>query len=347
MGARRPVVLSGGSGRRLWPLSTSDLPKQFAPLLPGATLFERTLGRLAAIGDSVDPIVVTGGNQLHLVRESAAGMGIGLGPVIVEPEGRNTAPAALASALVADQGETLLILPSDHLILDEDGFGEAIDRAVSLASSGHVVTFGVVPTGPETGYGYIESAEELGDHGEGLRVRRFKEKPSVEEATRLIAEGDHLWNSGMFVVDAQTLLSEAQEHCPDLLAGVRASLRDPVDGVVALESSFGRLEKISLDHAIMEKTDRAAVVPLDVGWSDLGSFEALWAVEEKDRGGNAASGDVHLQDVSDSLIVSTSRTIAVAGMSGVVVVETPDAVLVIPRLLAQDVKGLAESVEED
>jgi mannose-1-phosphate guanylyltransferase/mannose-6-phosphate isomerase len=262
----------------------------------------------------------------------------------VEPEGRNTAPAALAAALVADPDDTLVILPSDHLIEESGSFGSLVERAASLAGDGYIVTFGIVPDRPETGYGYIAMGEGLGD---GARVREFIEKPSDDQAARLLGEGSHLWNSGMFVVSVGTLLAEAEKHCPDLLGGVRSALGDPDDGVLELGASFGDVEKISIDHAIMERTSKAAVMPLDAGWDDVGSFQALWAVSDKDEDGNAVSGDVSLLDVHDSLVHATSRKVAVVGLDGIVVVETPEAVLVVPRERAQDVRDIAEAAGSD
>lgn len=325
-------------------MSTPELPKQFAPLVDGRSLFERALLRLVGVPGARGPIVVTGGEQVSLVREACADTGVEPALLVVEPEGRNTAPAALAAALAADPDDTLVILPSDHLIAESDSFGSLVQRAVSLAGDGYIVTFGIVPTRPETGYGYIAMGERLRD---GASVSEFIEKPSDDEAVRLLEEGSHLWNSGMFVVRAATLLAEAEMHCPELLAGVRSSVVDTEDGVLELGASFADVEKISIDHAIMERTGKAAVMPLDVGWDDVGSFEALWAVSDKDEDGNAVSGDAELLDVRDSLVLATSRKVAVVGLDCIVVVETPDAVLVVPRERAQDVRDIADAINSD
>ncbi|MCZ6457460.1 MAG: sugar phosphate nucleotidyltransferase, partial [Actinobacteria bacterium] len=243
-----------------------------------------------------------------------------------------------------DPDDVLVILPSDHLIRDQGAFADAVIHSVEYAVEGSVVTFGVVPSRAETGYGYIELGEPLPG---AFRVRRFKEKPDQEEAERLTSDGNHVWNSGMFVVSAAGLLMEASRHCPVILAGVTAAMRAPVDGIVELGAEFLNVERISLDHAIMEKTENAIVMPIDVGWDDVGSFEALWSIAEKDGRGNVTSGDTVLIDVEGSLVKATSRTVAVAGVSDVVVVETPDVVLVVPRNQSQMVRDLAERAESD
>lgn len=332
----RPVILSGGSGTRLWPLSTPELPKQFAPLLDGRSLFELTLQRLGSIAGAGPPLVVTGAAHVPLVMRSLA-------PddgarVLVEPEGRNTAPAAIAAAMVADDDEVLLIVPSDHLIADTEGFAAAALAAANAAEEGGIVTFGITPDRPETGYGYIETGEASGD---GMfRVAQFKEKPEAEEAIALAGDGRHLWNSGMFVVRAGNLLEEAQTLCPDIVTGVMSALDVGSEQVVELEGGFADVRSISFDYAIMEKTDRALVLPLDVGWDDIGSYRSLLDALPTDSEGNHADGEVTLRDVSGSLIVATSRHVAVAGLNDVVVVETPDAVLVMPLDRAQEVRDL-------
>lgn len=335
----RPVILSGGSGTRLWPISTPDLPKQFAPLLPGPSLFEQTFTRLAPMAEASSPLVVSGPDHLELVTVTAVDAGLQPALVIIEPEGRNTAPAALAAALASPPDEVLVILPSDHLIADEEGFRDRVLLAAEMAVRGHILTFGVVPSRAETGYGYIEQGEPVDG---GFRVSRFKEKPGAEEAAALWRDGKHSWNSGIFVVPAGLLIEEAARHAPELLMGVRSAMRDPEDGAVRLGESFVEVEKISLDHAIMERTSNALVVPIDVGWDDVGSFHALWAVADKDEDENAISGDVVTADVSGSLVIAGSRRVAVVGLDDVVVVETPQAVLVLPRDRSQEVRELIE-----
>lgn len=307
-------------------------------------MFVQALRRLAGQPGVSPPIVVTGSAHTHLVEAAVGDSGVGIHLVLVEPEGRNTAPAALAAALSSEPTDVLAILPSDHLIRDREGFADAVIRSVEHALEGSLVTFGVRPSRVETGYGYIELGEPLSG---ALKVRRFKEKPDRDEAERLTSDGNHVWNSGMFVVSAGNLLTEARRHCPEILQGVAAAMGAPVDGVVELGAEFLDVEGISLDRAILEKTEQAVVMPIDVGWNDVGSFEALWSISEKDGQGNVTSGDTVLLDVEDSLVTATSRTVAVAGISDVVVVETPDAVLVVPRSQSQLVRDLVERVEPD
>lgn len=336
------MILSGGSGTRLWPVSTPNLPKQFAPLIQGRSLFERTIQRFAPLSETLSPIVITGAGHVELVRVTSERSGVDPHLIIVEPVGRNTAPAAVAAALVSDPEDVLVIVPSDHLIGDEDGFRQAVLDAAKVARDGYIVTFGVRPTSAETGYGYIEKGEALNGV---FMVERFKEKPDIEEAQRLYDDGRHLWNSGIFVVTARALLDEARRLVPRILDGVHAALSDPDDGTLQLKSEFADVENISLDHAIMERTSKAAVVPLDVAWDDVGSFHALWAVSDQDEQANVLSGDAVTLDVSGSLVLATSRRVAVAGLDDVVVVETPEAVLVLPRSRSQEVKRLIEDVD--
>ena len=341
MPVARPVILSGGSGTRLWPLSTPDLPKQFAPLLPGGSLFVQTLLRMEGVVGMTAPVIVTGGAYANTARAMASDVGVPPEMMIVEPVGRNTAPAVLAAAMSVDTEDVLMILPSDHLVENVVGFASAVTDAVEKAVSGSIVTFGITPTSPETGYGYIEMGRASGN---SYQVNRFKEKPETTEAVALVSDGRHVWNSGIFVVVAGTLIEEALVHCPELVSGVRASLRPADDGVLCLGDEFLAVESISLDHAIMEKTKKAVVMPIDVGWSDVGSYEALYELSEKDEAGNAVSGDVLLRDVSGSLIRATSRRVAVAGLSEVVVIETAEAVLVLPKDRAQEAGEMATEI---
>lgn len=312
----------------MWPLSTAGVPKQFAEILDGETFFGRAIRRLAGHSDVVEPLVVTGDRHRDLIKEEADRSGVVLGTCIVEPEGRNTAPACIAAALVADPDDVLVILPSDHLIADESGFRDKVSSAVGHAVSGHIVTFGITPDSPNTGYGYIEMGEPVGD---AHRVVRFREKPGLEEAERLLSAGSHVWNSGMFVVSAGVLIDEGTTHCPEIVEAVRHSIVEAHEGFLYLTKDFRDAPSISFDHAIMERTERALVLPIDVGWNDVGSFEALWSASGKDDEGNAISGHVLLSAVSGSYVKATSRTVAVAGLDDVIVVETEEAVLVVAK----------------
>lgn len=347
MASIRPVILSGGAGTRLWPFSTPDSPKQFAPLFPGGSLFFQTLTRLQTLPELEAPIIVTGAAHVDLVDAETTRAGVEPLICLVEPAARNTAPAIIAASLVSAGDDVLVILPSDHLIRDEERFVDAVQNSIPLATAGRIVTFGIVPTRAETGYGYIEMGNPVPGDARAFAVRRFKEKPGQEEADLLASSAAHVWNSGMFVTMAGTLLSEARLHCPQILEGVASALTNPIGNRVELGEAFGEVKSISMDHAIMEKTKEAVVMPIDVGWDDVGSFEALWSVSEKDDQGNVTSGETVLIDVGNSFVKATSRTVAVAGLDDVVVVETPDAVLVVSRDKSQLVKDLFGRVESD
>lgn len=339
----RPVVLSGGSGTRLWPLSTSDRPKQFVALFDGRSLFDLTLDRLDGIEGVGEPIVVTGAAHRSLVEEALDTAGRGESLILVEPVGRNTAAAALAAALVSAPEDILVILPSDHLISDLDGFRTAVAAASEAAREGGIVTFGIEPSRPETGYGYIEVGDARG--GGVFTVRRFKEKPGQRTAEEMAADGRHVWNSGMFVVGAGVLVAEAESHCPGILDGVRRAVPDRSGAVIELSDEFTAVESKSIDYAIMERTDRAMVIPIDVGWDDVGSFPSLLAALGRDEAGNHIEGDVIVDGVTDSFIHATSRKVVVAGIGDVVVVETADAVLVMPLEHSQKVRELSERAD--
>lgn len=313
-------------------------------------MFELTVSRLQAMSSAMSPLVVTGKAHVSLVHDALRDAGVGSARILVEPVGRNTAPAALAAALAAEPGDVLVIVPSDQLISDVSAFREAVGLAAEQAGKGHIVTFGIKPTRPETGYGYIEIGNQLGDGAH--EVTRFKEKPVAAEAELLASDGRHVWNSGMFVARADHLLAEAGSHCPDILAGVKGAL--PAVGAQAagieideFGETFGGIEAISIDYAIMEKTDKALVIPIDVGWDDVGSYESLLAALSRDAAGNHVEGNVTINDVSGSFIKGTSRAVAVSGLSGVVVVETPDAVLVVPLDRSQSVRELSERADRD
>lgn len=329
----------------MWPLSTPERPKQFVPLFGGRSLFDLTLTRLDGIEDVAAPIVVTGVAHLDLVESALQRSGIENPQVVVEPIGRNTAPAAIAAALISEPDDVMVILPSDHLISEVDGFQQAVGLAAGHARDGAIVTFGIQPSRPETGYGYIE----IGDRREpgAFEVSVFKEKPTDEVARDMVADGRHVWNSGMFVAQAGLLLEEALSLCPAMARGVENALPPGNGRVRTLAPSFGDVEADSIDYAIMEKTERALVIPIDVGWDDVGSYRSLLAAVPRDSDGNHMEGEVILQDVTNSFINATSRTVAVAGMSDVVVVETPDAVLVLPLKRSQDVRDLARRVDRD
>lgn len=335
------MILSGGAGTRLWPLSTWDNPKQFLELL-GEPLFEATLSRLAGLAGVGPPTVVTGRDQVPAVDKALANQDMEASAVLIEPSGRNTAPAVVAAALISDPEDVLVVLPSDHLIADATAFGQAVTSAVELSRSGALVTFGIEPTRPDTGYGYIEKG---GPVGAGFRVDRFKEKPDGDEAVRLVADGAHLWNSGMFVFVAGRVVDEAMRQAPEIVAGVEAALPSERAGKIRLGEEFAGVPSISIDHAIMENAENAVVIPLDAGWSDIGSWQSVWEVSRHDEAGNALIGDVVALDVVGSYVRSESRKIAIAGVADLVVVETPNVILIVPKEKSQVVRDLAARSE--
>jgi mannose-1-phosphate guanylyltransferase/mannose-6-phosphate isomerase len=333
----RSVILSGGSGTRLWPISTPERPKQFGALL-GEPLFDATVRRALQIPGSGAITVVVAEDQVTRVEEAATRAGVVFDPVIVEPVGRNTAPAIAAACLLADPEDVLVVLPSDHAIADTAGFLAAVGDAVDLALDGYLVTFGVVPSRPETGYGYIQKGKPIRS---GFLVDRFREKPGPEDAEAMVRDGAHLWNSGMFVFKASTMSGEIEHSRPGLLDSVATAIGESRSGTVRLDTGFADVESVSIDQAVMEVTDRAVMVPMDAGWTDVGSWQSLWDVLEKGAAGNALKGDVVIRSVSNSLVVSTSRRVAVAGVDGMAVIETPEAVLVLPLDHSQLVRELA------
>lgn len=331
-----PVILSGGSGTRLWPMSRTSTPKQFVALTGPETLFQQAVKRAVGIDGVTAPIVV--GNRAHAETIEAQFEEIGVEPVaiIVEPEGRNTAPAIALAAHALDRADLMLVMPSDALILDEEAFRAAVSSAITPALEGHLVTFGVAPTRPETGYGYIE----IGDRrGEWSVVERFVEKPDVATAEDYVEDGRHLWNAGMFLFTAGMLLDGLDTHAPEVAASVSRAWeeRRTTGRVTEPGPSFASSPSISVDHAVMERADRVAVVPLDAGWSDVGSWQALWEAGS-DGEANVTIGNTLLRDVSGSYIRAGDRLVAVIGLEDVVVVDTPDAILIAAKDRSQDVK---------
>jgi mannose-1-phosphate guanylyltransferase/mannose-6-phosphate isomerase len=348
-----PVILSGGSGTRLWPLSRKNLPKQFLALGGNtATLFRQTVARArAAVADGI-PIVVCSDAHRFLVAEQLRALEVDGAPILLEPVPRNTAPAiALAAwqALSRDADATLLVLPADHLIGDTPRFVEAVGQALPLAAAGWLVTFGIEPTAPETGFGYIQHAEAIGDNG--FRVERFVEKPDAATAKTYLAAGNYAWNSGMFLFKAQRYLDELEQYAPAMHAASQAAFKQAktdLDFVRVDKEAFAASPDNSIDYTVMEKTTRAAVVPVSCGWSDIGSWDALWAVSQRDSDGNRLEGDVIAIDSHNCFVRGHERRlIAALGLDDMVVVDTPDAVMIAPRARVQDVKQLVERIKAD
>ncbi|MEE4143981.1 MAG: mannose-1-phosphate guanylyltransferase/mannose-6-phosphate isomerase [Halieaceae bacterium] len=344
-----PVLLSGGVGSRLWPVSRETFPKQFLPLAGELSMLQETLRRTSGLEETA-PLVVCNEEHRFMVAEQLRQVDIRASALILEPEGRNTAPAvALAAiqALANDPEALLLVLPADHVIRDVEAFADAVGRAVPLAEKGRLMTFGVVPTSPETGYGYIKCGAELDT---GLYdLERFVEKPDVATAQAYLDSGNYLWNSGMFLLRAATYLDELAEHAPGMLSCCREAMADAtadMDFVRPATDRFLACPSDSIDYAVMERTDAGGVVSLDCGWSDVGAWSALWDVASRDSDGNACKGDVMLDNCTGSYFRSESRLVAGIGVTDLVVVETADAVLVSDRANVQDVKRIVSRLKD-
>jgi len=346
-----PVILSGGSGTRLWPLSRQARPKQFLPLTGATTLFQQTLLRAGALGHGVQaPIVVCNAAHRALVETQAREIGSEPHAIVLEPVGRNTAPAVAVAALLASRAAAtgvdplLLVLPADHLIADQPAFAAAVGVAIEAAESGRLVTFGIVPDRAETGYGYIKRGVQRGGWAD---IGRFVEKPASSTAEAYVASGDYWWNSGMFLFSAALVLAELRAHVPALLDAcerIVAEARD--DGaIVRLGAAFAECPADSIDYAVMEKSACGAVVPLAAGWNDVGSWAALRDVVASDADGNARSGDALLEGCRNTYVVAKHRLVAAVGLDDVVIIETDDAVLVLKRDRAQDVKRIADALK--
>lgn len=342
-----PVVLSGGSGTRLWPMSRAALPKQLLPLVSGLSMLQETLDRLAGWVEIDAPIVVCGNDHRFMVAEQLRELNITAKSIMLEPIGRNTAPAIAAAAMtLADEPEALmLVLPADHVIRDVVAFELAVKRASVAAAAGHLVTFGIQPNSPETGYGYIQSGEVI-SHSEGcFEVNRFVEKPNLETAESYIKSGDFFWNSGMFLFKPSIYLAELTKYKPQIIQQVQLAVQNSnhdLDFCRLEEKAFSASPSDSIDYAVMEKTSLAALVPVDIGWSDVGSWAALWDVQARDDDGNHLRGDVFTLDVQDSLIRSESRFVAAIGLNDLIIVETSDAILVANKNYAQEVKKVVD-----
>ncbi len=342
-----PVILSGGSGTRLWPVSRESFPKQLWPLVSERTLIQETALRATGAGFA-PPVLVCNEEHRFLIAEQLREAGIVGARIVLEPCGRNSAPAIAAAALLVAETEpdaVLWMMAADSSITRTDALAEALGRAVAAARAGRFVTFGMKPTGPETGYGYIEVGPELAGTAGVHALASFVEKPDATAAARLVADGRHLWNSGMFVFTAATLLAEMEAYAPQVLHAVRAAVASrssDLDFCRLDRTAFAACPNISLDYAVAERTSHAAVVPADLGWSDVGSWNALWELAPKDEAGNVSLGDVLLENTRRCYARSDGMLTAVVGLDDTVVVTTEDAVLVMHRDRAQDVKRVVE-----
>lgn len=343
-----PVLLAGGSGTRLWPKSRAARPKQFLPLVGEGSLLEQTLQRLRGLPAIGAPLVVGAEAHRFLIAEQLRRAG-SAGTVVLEPCGRNTAPAAAVAALeaIASAGEQaqILVLPSDHVIADTGAFEQAVAEATSAAERGALVTFGIVPERPETGYGYIRAQVDADAHAGATPLQRFVEKPDRAAAEAYLAEGGYYWNSGMFLFPARAYLDALAALAPDILEAASAAhaqaTRD-ADFLRLDADAFAACRADSIDYAVLEKTDNAVVVPLDAGWNDLGSWSAVAAAGGADARGNSLRGDVLVEDSDNCLIHSDGRLVVALGMRDAVIVETADAVLVADAAREQEIKALVE-----
>ena len=367
-----PVILSGGAGSRLWPLSRELYPKQLLPLIGQKTLLQDTIARLEGINALAAPVIVCNDAHRFMVAEQIRLLGIEPQAIILEPCGRNTAPAVAVAALHALQQEEeplLLILPADHLINDVAAFQQGVATAVELAQQDKLVTFGIVPERPETGYGYIraeracplsfvpghllKSSEQCTVNSEqnpaAYPVASFVEKPDYETAVKYLESGDYYWNSGMFMFRASRFIDELKKYNPEMLHACQdavAGMTKDLDFLRLDKDRFGACPADSIDYAVMEKTDSAVVIPLSAGWSDIGSWSALWEVQQQDKNGNVHFGDVLTHDTRNSYLHATHRLIATVGVEDLVVVETADAVLVANKDQVQNVKKIVEQLKE-
>jgi mannose-1-phosphate guanylyltransferase/mannose-6-phosphate isomerase len=355
-----PIVLSGGAGTRLWPLSREQFPKQLLPLTGGGeTMLQATVARTAGLPGIGAPVVVCNEAHRFMVAEQLRQAGVEGTRIVLEPIGRNTAPAialaahaalgaAAASGDAADSDPLLLVLPADHVVRDVAAFQAAVRAALPAAAAGRLVTFGVVPDAPETGYGYIRRAAVAGGSGGVYSIDRFVEKPDLATARGFLASGEYYWNSGMFLFGARRYLRELETQAPDIAAAVTAAFgaaKGDLDFLRIDAEAFAACRSDSIDYAVMEKTREAVVVPLAAGWSDVGSWSSLHAAVESDTDGNVLRGDVIAEDTRDSFVFSESRLVATVGLDSHVVVETKDAVLVAPRDRVQDVKALVARIK--
>ncbi len=349
-----PIIMAGGSGTRLWPLSRSLYPKQFLPLTSESTMLQATITRLMPLAqtgglDVAAPVVICNEDHRFIVAEQLRSINQ-MGTIILEPEGRNTAPAiALAANIVKQRNENddplLLVLAADHVIQNEEAFIAAVAKATPLALEGKLVTFGIVPQSAHTGYGYIQRGGELES---GFTVKKFVEKPDAETAQGYLDGGKHYWNSGIFLFKASRYLDELMSHRPDIAQICEASLKGAstdLDFIRVNEEAFIKCPDESIDYAVMEKTQDAVVVPLDAGWNDIGSWSALWEESPKDQNGNAVNGDAILEDTRNCLVRSSERLIATIGLDDIVIVDTKDAVMIAHKDKVQDVKAIVAQLK--
>ena len=353
MSAIYPVILSGGAGARLWPLSRAMLPKQFIRFFRSQSdsYLAAALKRLPQSAGFQAPLVICNSDHRFLVGDELDRTGVHAESVILEPVARNTAAAVAVAALMVsrkDPDAAIAVMPSDHVIENQKGFAEAVRRAADIAQGGRLVLFGIVPASAHTGYGYIKRGAALEGPGGGLVVAQFVEKPDMARAEAYVASKDYFWNSGIFVLNVRTFLDELGRLEPAILVAAQAAVDKAVDdlGFVRLDAkAFAESPSISIDYAVMERTSRAAMLPIDVGWNDVGSWSSLWEIAPRDAAGNAVEGDAVLQDVRNCFIHRENGLVAALGVENLIIVDTPDALLVADRGRAQDVAKIVQGLK--
>ncbi len=349
-----PVILSGGSGTRLWPVSRKTHPKQFWPMTSDHSMLQETCRRLDGYEGMQAPVVVCNVEHRFFVANQLQENHLQDAAIILEPVGRNTAPAVAVAAMYAMEKASaeepvLLVLPADHVIEDVDSFHRILAKGEQLARQGHLVTFGIVPTAPETGYGYIQGGEGLQEMPEAMKIARFVEKPDKATAEGYVTSGDFFWNSGMFMFQASSYLQALEQFAPEMLSATRKAYADSerdTDFIRLDKAAFEACPGDSVDYAVMERTDKGVVIPLDAGWNDVGSWSALWEIGEKDEQGNVLSGDVLALDSNRCYLRSEQRLLATIGIDDLVVVDTHDVVLVAHRDKVQQVKELVAQLSD-
>jgi mannose-1-phosphate guanylyltransferase/mannose-6-phosphate isomerase len=343
-----PVILCGGSGSRLWPVSRQLLPKQFLPLVTGRTLLQDTALRAKEASAGATPIVICNETHRFLVNDQLAEIGVAA-RIVLEPAGRSTAAAVAAAAIACEaENPVLLVLASDHAIRGTDAFNGAVRRAAGVAASGMLVTFGIAAARPDSGFGYIERGDALAGDAGAFKIARFVEKPSEDAARAMIATGRVYWNSGMFAFGAKRVLEELDRFRPDILEAARAAVATATGDLGFLKlgrEAFLACPAEAIDRAVMERTAHAAVIPADFEWSDVGSWSALWDLAQKDASGNATRGDVQLQDTRGSLVFGDRRLVATLGVEDLIIVDSDDALLVADRSRSQDVREVVEDLK--
>ena len=347
-----PVILSGGSGTRLWPLSRKQYPKQFLPFLGDKTMFQETILRLKGIENIVDPIIICNANHRFIVAEQLQQIGIINSTILLEPAGRNTAPAIAAAALQAvsdidNIDATLLVLSVDHVIRNIKAFHKAIYTAEKQAKAGKIVTFGVTPGSPNTGYGYINFSAEINQ--DVYKVEHFVEKPDKKTAESYLKKGNYLWNSGMFMFQAEIVINELSVHSIDIFHAVKKSFENATQDLdfIRLEAqAFESSQSNSIDYAVMEKSNNVVVIPLDAGWSDIGSWSSLYEISEKDKNGNVIEGDVFTEDTNNCYIYAGHHMVTTVGVKDLVIIDTPNATMIAHKDKSQDVGKIVQRLQK-